>query len=240
MPVAEGFVITEEDVPGVRLDGDTAEVRTTIDASTGCELLEQRLIVFAPGRSLDRSDDERQELLFVVSGRGTLHLEGEAYALEPDTGVFIVRGETYAVENDGPGDLKLLSVSAPESDEGVGPNRQVTVKLADRPDESATADRTFRRLVSEENGCLDVTQFVGVIPPSRAPLHHHLYDEVVYILDGEGMYHIGDDDVRLAPGTCIHLPPRVSHCLENTGENDMRVLGVFHPSGSPAAAYPGG
>ena len=54
MPVVEGFVIAEQDVPGVRAPGDTAEVRTTIDASRGCERLEQHVIRFAPGRSLER------------------------------------------------------------------------------------------------------------------------------------------------------------------------------------------
>jgi hypothetical protein len=27
------------------------------------------------------------------------------------------------------------------------------------------------------------------------------------------------------------------HCLENTGDSLMRVVGVFRPAGSPAAAY---
>ena len=38
-------------------------------------------------------------MLFVVSGRGTLHLEGEPHELEPETGAFIAPGERYAVEN---------------------------------------------------------------------------------------------------------------------------------------------
>ena len=76
MAVVEGFVIAEQDVVGVRAPGDTAEVRTTIDASRGCERLEQRVIRFAPGLSSERDSDGRQEVLFVVSGRGTLSLDG--------------------------------------------------------------------------------------------------------------------------------------------------------------------
>ena len=83
MRVAEGFVIAEQDVPGVRAPGDTAEVRTTIDASNGCERLEQRVIRFSPGRSLERGGDDRQEVLFVVSGTGTLELDGQEHPLEP-------------------------------------------------------------------------------------------------------------------------------------------------------------
>ena len=33
------------------------------------------------------------------------------------------------------------------------------------------------------------------------------------------------------------LPARVVHCLHNTGDSMMRVVAVFRPAGSPAAAY---
>jgi mannose-6-phosphate isomerase-like protein (cupin superfamily) len=235
MRVAEGFVVAEQDVEGVRAENDTAEVRTTVDASHGCERLEQRVIRFAPGRSLDRGAPDRQEALYVVDGRGTLLLDGEEYPLEPETGVFVAPGETYAVDNPGPDELLVVSVSSPESERGVGANRKVVVRYADQPVLPASPNREFRYLVNQDAGCLDMTQFVGVIPPSRAPLHSHTYDEVVFVLEGDGVYHIGDDEVPMGPGTCIHLPPLVLHCLENTGSTDMRVLGVFHPSGDPAS-----
>jgi quercetin dioxygenase-like cupin family protein len=79
------------------------------------------------------------------------------------------------------------------------------------------------------------TQFMGEIPPGRAPDHSHTYDEVVLVLDGSGVLHAGPTDHPLAPGSCVHLPPGQVHCLENTGAATLRVLGVFHPGGSPAA-----
>jgi mannose-6-phosphate isomerase-like protein (cupin superfamily) len=233
MPVVEGFVIAERDVEGVRADGDTAEVRTTIDASRGCERLEQRVLRFGPGRSSDRGSDGRQEVLFVVSGNGTLHLDGAEHPLEPWSGIFVAPGERYAVETvEG---VTIVSVSAPASEQAVGNGRRVIVHYADQPVLPATPNREFRYLVNQDAGCLDVTQFVGVIPPGRAPEHSHSYDEVVYILEGYGVYHIAGQDFPLAPGTCLHLPPHVRHCLENTGNTNMNVLGVFHPSGDPAS-----
>jgi mannose-6-phosphate isomerase-like protein (cupin superfamily) len=231
--VAEGFVIAEQDVVGVRAPGDTAEVRTTIDASRGCERLEQRVIRFLPGLSSERGGDGRQEVLFVVSGRGTLALNGFEHQIEPGTGAFVAPGESYAVET--PEELVIVSVTAPASELGVGEGRRVTVRFDEQPPLPASPDREFRYLVNQDAGCLDITQFVGIIPPGRAPEHSHTYDEVVYVLEGEGVYHIGGQDFPLASGTCLHLPPYVRHCIENTGSNDMRVLGVFHPSGDPAS-----
>jgi mannose-6-phosphate isomerase-like protein (cupin superfamily) len=58
---------------------------------------------------------------------------------------------------------------------------------------------------------------------------------VVLVLSGTGVVHLGADDHLLRPGTCVHLPPGQPHGLENTGAEQLRVLGVFHPGGSPAA-----
>src|SRR5437763_1515690 len=126
MPVVEGFVIAEQDVAGVRTPGDTAETRTTIDASRGCELLDQRVIRFDPGRSHERGGDDRQEVMFVVSGRGKLHLEGTEHVLEPGTGAFVAPGESYFV--DAENELLVVSVTAPPGEQGVGFHRRVTVR----------------------------------------------------------------------------------------------------------------
>ena len=102
---------------------------------------------------------------------------------------------------------------------------------------TATAGREFTLLAQPENGCASVTQFVGYIPPGRAPDHYHRYDEVVYVLAGEGAFHVDGESAALRPGSCVHLPARLIHCLENVGPGEMRVLGVFRPAGSPAEAY---
>jgi mannose-6-phosphate isomerase-like protein (cupin superfamily) len=229
-----GYAVAERDVPGQRDHGDTADVRVTIDRSAGCERLEQRIIRFAPGRSKPRGEDGKQELLYVARGTGTLHLEGIPHALEPDLGAFVAAGERYEVENDGPGELVVVSVLAPQ-EAPPGEPRRVTVRYADRPALPASPNREFRFLVDHEAGCHDVTQFLGVIPPGRAPLHSHIYDEIVYVIEGEGILHMNDRESPLEPGSCVHLPPLHEHSLENTGTRPMRVLGVFHPAGDPAS-----
>jgi PAS domain S-box-containing protein len=80
--------------------------------------------------------------------------------------------------------------------------------------------------------------FLFEVPPggSSTP-QRHLYEEVIYVLEGEGALHIAGESAPLRPGTCIHLPAQLVHCLENTGPGEMQVLGVFRPAGSPAEAY---
>jgi mannose-6-phosphate isomerase-like protein (cupin superfamily) len=234
-----GYITHVNDVTPVTEPGDTVVTKTTIDRSVGAGHLVQRVLHFSRGKSLTRQDDGRDEVAYVVSGSGTLTLNGEPHPLSADIGVYIRAGENYEVENSGREGLVLISVTAPEpSDLDANGVRKVTVAVADQPVIPAGKDREFKFVINPEAGCQEVTQFVGWIPPGRAPTHYHLYDEVIYVLDGDGVLHLeGQPDTPISTGTCIHLPPPVEHCVENTGDRPLRVLGVFHPAGSAAEAY---
>jgi mannose-6-phosphate isomerase-like protein (cupin superfamily) len=233
-----GYVTHVSEIEPVSETGDTVSTRTTIDHSVGAERLVQRVHSFSLGTSPPRRNDDRDEVAYVVSGTGSLILDGGSHALHPDLGVYIRAGESYTVVNNGDDDLVVVSVTAPPPDEDDETVRKVTVDVADQPVIPAGKDREFKFVVDPAAGCREVTQFVGWIPPGRAPTHYHLYDEVMYILDGEGVLHLeGQPDTPITTGTCIHLPPPVEHCVENTGDRPLRVLGVFHPAGSAAEAY---
>jgi mannose-6-phosphate isomerase-like protein (cupin superfamily) len=239
MSAVVDHVVHEDELEPIHGEGDTATTRISFDSSNGSEHLQQRLIRFAPGRSRDRTLEGLQEVLFVVSGEGSLELEGNRHELAANTGVFIAPGETYSVDNRGPDELVVVSVLAPEGRIGTAETRKVTVRLADQPELPASSERTFHYLVNEDAGCLDVTQFLGIVQPSKAPFHSHSYDEVGYVLAGEGLAHIGGRSTPLRAGSCFYLPPNQVHCIENAGSGHMQILGVFHPSGSPAnRAYP--
>jgi mannose-6-phosphate isomerase-like protein (cupin superfamily) len=228
------FVVAEEDVEGRRAEGDTALEKVVLGAHTGSKLLEQRVTRFAPGRSLPRGADDRDELLFVAAGSGTLELEGEPYELEPDTGAYVRAGESYTIDNEGPEELLVVSTTVPVEQVYRSP-REVIVRFADQPELRADAKRTFRYLVNQDAGCMDATQFVGIVEPCRAPDHSHSYDELGYIVEGEGFAHIEGESIPLKAGSSFHLPPEQVHCIENTGPGVMRIQGVFHPSGDPAS-----
>lgn len=230
MTAVSTFVVDEADVDPVRDDGDTASARLIFQA----EHLEQRVIRFAPGRSRDRMQSDRHELLYVVAGSGELELDGERHSLEPGTGAFVAPGETWAIDNPGPNDLLLVAVSATADLQVDDSRRKKTIRFDDQPEHTASVERTFRYLINEDAGCLDVTQFIGIVLPSKAPFHSHPYEELGYIVEGEGVAHVDGRSVPLRPGSCFHLPPEKVHCIENVGPRPMHILGVFHPSDSPA------
>jgi len=229
-----GHSISERELQPARAEGDTAARAVAIDSDLGSERLELHVTHYEPGRSLPRSLEDVQEILYTVSGHGTLFVDREPHELEPRTGAYVAAGESYEVENPGPDELLLVSATAP-NENGAPPVGRRIVRYDDQPSLPASGDREFRYLVTDEVGCRDLTQFFGVIAPGRAPDHSHVYDEVIYVLEGQGMLHIDGEHEPVAAGTCIHLPPLREHSLENSGEGPMKVVAVFHPAGDPAS-----
>ena len=206
---------------------------TLFGAERGCAEFEQRLL-HVDGAAGARSNDADDEVLYVLSGKGVATIDGVRSELEPGGAVWLACGTT--LEIDEAESLELLSVLVHEPLPANGASHAI-VAAEDGEEGDATAGRHFRLLATPDRGCASVTQFVGYIPVVRAPDHFHEYDEVVYVLQGEGAAHIGGETEPLRAGTAIHLPARLVHCLENTGPGEMHVLGVFRPAGSPAEAY---
>lgn len=59
--------------------------------------------------------------------------------------------------------------------------------------------------------------------------HAHHYEQIVYMLDGEADFHVGDDVHHLKPGGLLVIPPDVVHYIEVTGTRPALELDVFTP-----------
>jgi len=205
-------------------------------------VLEQDVIDIGPlGRAM-RATDACEEVLFVVTGVGELRRRGERHPLEPETGANLGPGEEYELANSGSEPMRLVSVRIPDpdavaEDDGAAQERVPIRRLADQQAQQATTERSYRIVADPTTGLRSATHFVGYIPTTRAPEHFHTYDEVIYVLDGEGVFRADGEHTPLSAGSCIELPARTVHCLENTGQDVMRLVAVFRPAGSPAAAY---
>ncbi len=206
-------------------------VAEMLDDRHGCRGLHQRRLRFGGGAGLAGTGGGQGEAWYVITGSGVLDTERTGrVALEPGTAAWLEPGLGYACQAQPTEDLGILAVTVRAGPVGSGPTRRVVRLDACEPER--TGDREFRVLLSEG---LTITQFAGLIPPGRAPAHHHTYDEVVHVLAGRGVVHLSGSTAEIGPGTSIYLPPYQPHCLENTGPGPLEVLGVFYPAGSPAA-----
>jgi quercetin dioxygenase-like cupin family protein len=192
-------------------------------------------VVLPPGASLPLADDTRDALLFVHAGGCSVddgRLDGAGALLVP-AGV----SRTLVA---GPEGTSLVRATLGEATDLHAPmgRAEPVVALDHVQPGTATGARSFQVLHGPHNGSTRATMFVGYIPPGKAPWHYHLYDEIVWVLRGEGRLHLGTGVEPLEPGCAVRLRPREVHIVENADpEVELAVLGIFTPAGSPSAAY---
>jgi quercetin dioxygenase-like cupin family protein len=246
----------QTEIDGHSLDGGV--LQWLIDRDLGAEHVMAYRLAVDPDSGVTHVHDGAEEVLYVLEGSGEVRVEGATHQVGAGQAVFIPDGAEHSYVNTGANPLVLVGAMAPPIDldhirpamprldlsglpsasldgRGVAPTmmdeRRVTPTLM--------GERSFRVLVSPAVGCRQMTQFTGVIPTGRAPLHAHPHEEAVYILAGTGRLWIDDAPVGdLRPGSVVFFPIGVRHTLENTGREDLKVLGAFSPAGSPEAKLP--
>jgi quercetin dioxygenase-like cupin family protein len=189
----------------------------------------------APDASLELTDDGHDTLLFAHEGSGSFGdsvLTGAAAGLVP-------AGTTCSLVAGGTGLEGVRVTLGAETDLHAPMGARDPVVALDHVEPGqATGARSFQVLYGPHNGSTRATMFVGYIPPGKAPWHYHLYDEIVWVLRGEGRLHLGGDVEPLSSGVAFRLRPREVHIVENTRpDTELAVLGIFTPAGSPSAAY---
>lgn len=233
---------------GAAAGRQTLRIWRHADRGSGTKAISLRVLEFGPGLGPALRNPACDEVLYVLEGEATVYLDGHGQRVGPETGFYLRPGACLTVDNPGPGPLTLVSSRCPDpgpvdvfvapctSPAAEAPSPPPFVRLLDRAAE-VSGDRWYRVLVDEKVGSAQVTQFVGSIPPGRAPDHFHDYEEVLCILTGQGRMWAGPTSTPVAAGSCVFLPRRQVHCVENTGTTELRLLGLFYPAGSPAVRY---
>ena len=69
-------------------------------------------------------------------------------------------------------------------------------------------------------------------PGDGPPLHVHAgEDDAFYILEGEVVMIVEDDEVTVGPGTFVLVPPGVAHTFANRSQALARIVNVHAPAG---------
>jgi quercetin dioxygenase-like cupin family protein len=237
---------------------EAGRLQWLVDRELGAQHVMSYRLTVNPGSTASHAHPGAEEVLYVLQGSGEILVDGSRHAVEPGQAVFVPDGAEHSYVNSGKDVLIIVGAMAPPVDPAdirpAIPHLDLAARASSRIDEAGVkptmmderritptlmGDRNFRVLVSPDVGCRQMTQFTGVIPTGRAPLHAHPHEEAVYILAGTGRLWIEEEPVgQLRPGSVVFFPIGVRHTLENTGSEDLKVLGAFSPAGSPEAKLP--
>lgn len=82
-----------------------------------------------------------------------------------------------------------------------------------------------------------------IVPPGKAAFPYHTHtgnEEMVYIIDGEGVLRFGGEDFAVTAGSVVACPPGgdYAHQLINTGRVELRYLVVSTMAYPDLSEYP--
>jgi quercetin dioxygenase-like cupin family protein len=196
------------------------------------------VLAIGVGEASPIASAEADTLLYVATGSGRLVRDRAERSLTQRGAALVLAGEEATVAADAELTL-LVATVGPDGDRHapLGPREDV-VTIDDAGANNASGARSFRILFGPHNGSTRATLFAGYIPPGKAPWHYHLYDEIVWVPDGPGRLHLDGATEELGPGAAFRLRPRQVHIVENaSSDEELVIIGIFTPAGSPSAAY---
>jgi quercetin dioxygenase-like cupin family protein len=114
------------------------------------------------------------------------------------------------------------------------PNRVAEIDPAQR---QTMAERYYQLLINREHGSEVMTQFIGNIPQSKAEPHRHLYEEVLVVLNGDGMVWTENLKTAIGPGDVLFLPRKQIHSVQCISPGGLDLVGVIYPGNNPSINY---
>lgn len=91
--------------------------------------------------------------------------------------------------------------------------------------EEGAKNTTIRWVITEEDGAPHFSMRVFEIgPDGYTPLHEHLWEHEVFVLEGEGVLVSEEGDRPLNPGDVVFVPGNARHQFRSTGTSPLTVL----------------
>jgi quercetin dioxygenase-like cupin family protein len=186
------------------------------------------------------------EAFYVLEGELTFQLGDELVTAGPNTIVFAPGGAVHTLANLSDARSRYLLLCTPAGFEGrfetapAGPVPEtifVGGTIAERDHRTTRplppVARGMNVLVGGEHGTGRIAVMDNGVGPTFAgpPLHHHDFDELFYVVDGELTFQVGDAVVKRRAGELAFAPRGVHHTWANHSDAPARTLIVCAPAG---------
>ena len=173
-----------------------------------------------------------QEILYVISGSGTVSGGNETFDISPGSTVLVPEGLTITLQADEDAALEIYLIAEPAGD-GFRPNNTLIVRNErDIPVQTAAAHwvNIERKLIDPNEGLSEIQSLltVQIEPSTFAQPHSHGegVEEVWCVIEGTAHVLMGSQIRDLSPGDAYMVPPngRTPHANFNTGDQPVKFL----------------
>ena len=253
-------IVGAEESPKASLDGgcyvfsparadlttrETIAYCAVISPQSGALFQSQFYIEARGGASPVIASGDRHTVLFIMGGEGEVEISGRRFPVRSQTGVYIKPAEAFRMHVagdpmrlfvwNGPGAEQLQFLTGmPENFDAGHPHRVAEIDPAQR---QTMAERYYQLLINQDHGSDVMTQFIGNIPLSKAEPHRHLYEEVLVVLNGDGMVWTESVKTPIGPGDVLFLPRKQVHSVECVSPGGLDLVGVIYPGNNPSINY---
>ncbi|MFL2937280.1 MAG: cupin domain-containing protein [Myxococcota bacterium] len=109
-----------------------------------------------------------------------------------------------------------------------------------RPDNANPHVRWWTLVSSDRRESDSLTLGIAEIKPGDASamrFHWHDPSEIYFVLSGEGIVKIDDEEHPISPGATIFIPGKCWHATRNTGSEPLQLLYAFGVSSFEEVEY---
>lgn len=132
--------------------------------------------------------------------------------------------------------LALAASHSPETraDTEQPPALQI-VTLAEQPWYEAEDKAVAREIASPRNSKLKDLSIAEIIIPAGVEVvpHHHVMEEVYYLLEGSGIMMVDGETSRVSAGQSVVIAPHQWHSIKNDSNQDIRMIVTCAPAWAP-------
>jgi quercetin dioxygenase-like cupin family protein len=105
---------------------------------------------------------------------------------------------------------------------------RLVIRASDITDSGRTDGGSFCLVQRNRLGIGDVSVGVSDNPPgSEVPAHRHSCGEVFVIVEGRGIYTVGDTEIVAEPGDMVIVPPNTWHSFRPDGDLRLRHVAAY-------------
>ena len=117
------------------------------------------------------------------------------------------------------------------------PHDEILIRSADLTT-FTPAGGTSRQFAGEDHG-LGISLGIAEYPPGAdLPAHRHPNGGAIVVVDGHGVFTVGDSEVEAGPGDIVVIPANAWHSFRNDGDEWLRIVGADEGASHDAELAP--